>query len=183
LSGNTPSLPAAAQRAQTCRRYRNEIESRVLCSLMLFHDAVLDAAHGMRSGRMSDYPGLEWFKRYCKRVNADQEMSVIGEWFTTTFALTFGDDRYALKVEKGRIADVTPSPRLDVRAIFGFRAPVEVWYKFLSPNPPPLFHDFFAMLMRVPEFTLEGDGLVAMQNARALHRMMNIMRETGAPHV
>jgi hypothetical protein len=45
-----------------------------------------------------------------------------------------------------------------------------------------LFHDFFAMLMRVPEFVLEGDGFVAMQNARALHRMMNIMRETGAPN-
>jgi hypothetical protein len=52
----------------------------------------------------------------------------------------------------------------------------------LSPDPPPLFHDFFAMLMRVPEFRLEGDSLAAMQNARALHRMMNIMRETGAPH-
>lgn len=36
------------------------------------------------------------------------------------------------------------------------------------------------MLMRVPEFTLEGDSLAAMQNARALHRLMNIMRETGA---
>jgi hypothetical protein len=183
LPDNTISLTAAAQHARACRMHRNEIESRLLCALMLFHEAAPTAAHGMRSGRMSDYPGLEWFKRYRERVNADQEMSVIGEWFTTTFALTFGDSRYALKVEKGRIADVTPSPRLDVRAIFGFRAPVGVWRKFLSPNPPPLFHDFFAMLMRVPEFTLEGDGLVAMQNARALHRMMNIMRETGAPHV
>jgi len=69
-----------------------------------------------------------------------------------------------------------------VRAPFGFRAPVDVWRKFLSPNPPPLYHDFFAMLMRVPEFTIEGDSLIAMQNARALHRMMNIMRETGAPN-
>ena len=86
-----------------------------------------------------------------------------------------------MKVDKGRIADIVAEPRLDVRAEFGFRAPVEVWRKFLSPNPPPLFHDFFAMLMRVPEFVLEGDSLVAMQNARALHRMMNIMRETGAP--
>src|SRR5215203_2045608 len=73
------------------------------------------------------------------------------------------------------------SPRFDVRTLFGFRAPVEVWRKFLSADPPPLFHDFFAMLMRVPEFVLEGDGLAAMQNARALHRMMNVMRETGAP--
>ena len=37
------------------------------------------------------------------------------------------------------------------------------------------------MLMRVPEFVLEGDGLADMQNARALHRMMKVMRETGAP--
>lgn len=131
---------------------------------------------------MSDYPGAAWIARYRERVNADAEMKVIGDWFTTTFALTFGDTRYAVKVEKGRITDIVAQPKLDVRSTFGVRAPVEVWRKFLSPNPPPLFHDFFAMLMRVPEFVLEGDSLVAMQNARALHRMMNIMRETGAPN-
>jgi len=130
---------------------------------------------------MTDYPGPAWLTRYRDRVNADPELAVIGDWFTTTFALTFGDSRYALKVEKGRIVDIVAQPRLDVRALFGFRAPVEVWRKFLSADPPPLFHDFFAMLMRVPEFVLEGDSLVAMQNARALHRMMNLMRETGAP--
>jgi hypothetical protein len=128
---------------------------------------------------MSNYPGADWLAQYRERVNADPEMNVIGEWLNTTFTLTFGDNRYALRIERGKIVDIIASPRLDVRAQFGFRAPVEVWEKFLSPNPPPLFHDFFAMLMRVPEFTLEGDSLVAMQNARALHRMMNIMRETG----
>jgi hypothetical protein len=131
--------------------------------------------------RNNKYPGDSWLSRYRERVNADQEMSVIGDWFTTTFALTFEDDRYALRIEKGKIADIINRPGLDVRILFGFRAPVAVWRKFLSTNPPPLFHDFFAMLMRVPEFTLEGDSLVAMQNARALHRTMNIMRETGAP--
>jgi hypothetical protein len=115
-------------------------------------------------------------------VNDDPELKVIGDWFTTTFALTFGDARYALKVEKGQIVDIV-APKLDTRMPFGFRAPVSVWRKFLSADPPPLFHDFFAMLMRVPEFVLEGDSLIAMQNARALHRMMNIMRETGAPNV
>jgi hypothetical protein len=130
---------------------------------------------------MTDYPGLAWLARYRERVNADPELKVIGDWFTTTLALTFGESRYALTVEKGRIVDIIAQPRLDVRALFGFRAPVEVWRKFLSADPPPLFHDFFAMLMRVPEFVLEGDSLAAMQNARALHRMMNLMRETGAP--
>jgi len=130
---------------------------------------------------MTDYPGHAWLARYRERVNADPELAVIGDWFTTTFMLTFGERRYALKVERGRIVDIVASPKFDLRALFGFRAPVAVWRKFLSANPPPLFHDFFAMLMRVPEFVLEGDGLVAMQNARALHRMMNLMRETGAP--
>jgi hypothetical protein len=131
---------------------------------------------------MSDYPGAEWLARYRERVNGDAELKVIGDWFTTTFGLTFGDSRYAVQVKKGRIADIV-TPKLDTRTPFGFRAPVVVWRKFLSENPPPLFHDFFAMLMRVPEFVLEGDSLIAMQNARALHRMMNIMRETGAPNV
>lgn len=132
---------------------------------------------------MSDFPGASWLARYRERVNADLEMGVIGDWLSTTFTLTFGDNRYAIIVVKGKIDDVIASPRLDVRAPFGFRAPVEIWRKFLSPNPPPLYHDFFAMLMRVPEFTIEGDSLIAMQNARALHRMMNIMRETGSPNV
>ena len=131
---------------------------------------------------MRDYPGTPWLTRYRERVNGDVELNVIGEWFNTTFTLTFGDNRYALKIDKGKILDVIAAPRLDVRAGFGFAAPIEVWEKFLSPNPPPLFHDFFAMLMRVPEFRLEGDSLLAMQNARALHRMMNIMRETGQPN-
>jgi hypothetical protein len=129
---------------------------------------------------MSDYPGLAWLERFQARANADPELAVIGDWFTTTFGLTFGESRYALKVEKGRIREIMPAPRLDTRVLFGFRAPVEVWRKFLSPRPPPLYHDFFAMLMRVPEFVLEGDSLIAMQNARALHRLMNVMREVGA---
>src|SRR5947209_16875628 len=128
------------------------------------------------------HAGRAWLARSRERVNADAELKVIGDWFTTTFALTFGDSRYAVRVEKGQITDIV-APKLDVRTPFGFRAPVAVWRKFLEADPPPLFHDFFAMLMRVPEFVLEGDSLIAMQNARALHRMMNIMRETGAPNV
>ena len=84
---------------------------------------------------MADYPGLAWLVRYRERVNADPELKVIGDWFTTTFALTFGESRYALKVEKGRIVDIVAHPKLDVRALFGFRAPVDVWRKFLSAEP------------------------------------------------
>lgn len=130
---------------------------------------------------MPGYPGPSWLERYRDRVNTDVELDIIGKWLNTSFMLSFGDERYALTVDEGKITDIVAAPRRDERTAFGFAAPVDVWQKFLSPDPPPLFDDFFAMLMRVPEFTLEGDSVAAMQNARAFHRMMNIMRETGTP--
>ena len=33
------------------------------------------------------------------------------------------------------------------------------------------------MLMRIDDFQLDGDSLATMQNARALHRMMNILKK------
>jgi len=129
---------------------------------------------------MSAFPQLAWLEAFRNRVNADPEMKLIGRWFSTSISLSFGDTRYVLRVDQGCIGDIVANPRIDARAAFGFRAPVEVWYKFLSAAPPPLYHDFFAMLMRVPEFVIEGDSFLAMQNARALHRMMNLMRGTEA---
>jgi hypothetical protein len=118
----------------------------------------------------------DWLARAQARVNGDPELQVIGGWFTTAFSLTCGDRRAILRFERGQLVDILPSPRLDVRCAFGFRASSDIWTKFFARDPEPLYHDFFAMLMRVPGFVLEGDTLVAMQNARALHRAMNVMR-------
>jgi len=120
-----------------------------------------------------------WLTRFQERVNADPEMLVIGSWLTTALSLTCGDRRCIVRFERGKLVEVLPSPRIDVRCAFGFRASPEIWARFLSPDPEPLYHDFFAMLMRVPGFVLEGDTLVAMQHARALHRAMNLMRTVG----
>ena len=120
-----------------------------------------------------------WLTQFRDRVNADLEMSVIGDWFTTAFSLTCGDRRCIVRFDKGRLVETIVSPRIDVRCAFGFRASEEIWSKFLGETPEPLYHDFFAMLMRVPGFVLEGDTLAAMQNARALHRAMNVMRTLG----
>jgi hypothetical protein len=120
-----------------------------------------------------------WLVRFQDLVNADPEMAVIGDWFTVALSVTCGDRRCILRFERGALVEVVVSPRLDVRCAFGFRASPDIWAKFLSPDPEPLYHDFFAMLMRVPGFVLEGDTLVAMQHARALHRAMNVMRTLG----
>lgn len=120
-----------------------------------------------------------WLSRFQTRVNADPELQVIGDWFTTAFSLSSGDSRAIVRFERGRLVDYVAQPRLDVRCAFGFRASPDIWARFLAPVPEPLYHDFFAMLMRVPGFVLEGDTLVAMQHARALHRAMNVMRTVG----
>ena len=131
---------------------------------------------------MSDYPGAAWLARYRERVNGDAELKVIGDWFTTTFGAHLR--RYPLCGE-GREGADRRHRDAEARHAHAVRLPRagRGVAQVSQPDPPPLFHDFFAMLMRVPEFVLEGDSLVAMQNARALHRMMNIMRETGAPNV
>lgn len=120
-------------------------------------------------------PSLEWMERYRDRVNGDLEMAVVGDWFDVDFKLSFGGNDFLLSVRAGKIAGIARNPRFDRSARFSIRAPLAVWRKFVTPEPPPLYHDFFAMLMRVPEFELDGDALAAMQNARALHRMMNIL--------
>src|SRR5262245_6993300 len=101
----------------------------------------------------SSFPEPEWMTDFQHRVNRDPEMRVIGDWFTTAISLAFGDRRYVMRVEKGKIVRIA-IPRLDQPSDFGFRAPLTAWEKFLSPNPPPIYHDFFAMMMRAPEFVL-----------------------------
>lgn len=129
---------------------------------------------------MRSFPGDAWMAAFQDRVNADRELAVMGRKFNATIGFGFGDTRYVVQVREGRVAGFIASPRFDVPTDFGLRAPMEVWGKFLSPNPPPMFHDPFAMLMRVPEFIIDGNTLAAMQCARALHRMMSLMREERA---
>jgi hypothetical protein len=117
-----------------------------------------------------------WFRDYQGRVNADREMAVIGTWFSVAISLACDADRAIVRFERGRVSEVVCSPRLDVQSAFGFRATATIWDRYFAPAPPPLYHNVFAMLMRVPGFVLEGDTLVAMQHARALLRAMTLLR-------
>jgi hypothetical protein len=120
-----------------------------------------------------------WLKRFEERLNTDREMSVIGDWFTLSMSLSCDDERCVLRFERGRLVQTILAPKLDAPCAFGFRASADIWRRFFADSPEPLYHDVFAMLMRVPGFVLDGDTLVAMQHARALHRAMKIMRTIG----
>jgi len=107
-------------------------------------------------------------------------MGIIGAQFDATISFSFGSDKHDLVLRGGKIADVRHGKKLDWRSDFGFHAPDAVWDRFFQSPPPPLYNNIFAMIMRVPEFQLEGDTLVLAQNARALSRLMSLMQDTGA---
>ena len=67
---------------------------------------------------MSAFQQLAWLEAFRNRVNADPEMKLIGRWFSTSISLSFGDTRYVLRVERGRIGDIAANPRIDARACF-----------------------------------------------------------------
>lgn len=118
----------------------------------------------------------KWLEAVRSAVDADVEMNVIGGHFTAVISFTFDDKRYDLDIRAGKIVDIVDNPRIDKRADFGFRAPLDVWNKFLQPVPPPLYNSVFGMIMRIPEFCLDGDSLVLAQNARAVTRLVSIMQ-------
>lgn len=131
---------------------------------------------------MTERINLDWLDAFADAVNSDEEMTVIGDWFTVSFSIDFGDQRIVVHMRQGRVDEIVRDPRFDVSTAFGISAPCEVWTKHFKPVPPPLYHDVFPMIMREPNFQLQGDSLIAMQHARALHRTLSIMRQAGAGH-
>lgn len=122
------------------------------------------------------FPDPDWMHRYAEVVNGDPELRLIGKFFTCDFLLHFETARYLVRVLEGTVREVIPNPTFDRPWAFALQAPRSVWERYLQPVPPPLYHHLFAMLMRVPEFRLEGNTLAVAQNIRALARMCDLMR-------
>ncbi len=57
---------------------------------------------------------------------------------------------------------------------FALAAPGSTWAKFLAPVPPRHHHAIFAMLARVPEFTVRGDQLCFLQHCHVVRRVLEI---------
>jgi hypothetical protein len=89
-------------------------------------------------------------------VNADAKLVRRGRFVDTTFLLAIDDADTLIRVQEGRITNVTHGPFITPNYSFALRAPRDVWQKFWQPLPPIGFNDVFALvkqkLMRV-----EGD--------------------------
>ena len=92
-----------------------------------------------------------------------------GPW-SVSFAIRADDHQAAFECVDGRVTDRPGTPA------FTFAAPAAVWSRFLQPVPPRHHHVILAMLARLPEVSLTGDGLAFAQHCHIVRRVLEVGR-------
>jgi pimeloyl-ACP methyl ester carboxylesterase len=94
------------------------------------------------------------------------EDAVLAAW-RGPWSVAFAIDATTFAFAEGRLASGA-GPQ------FALSAPDAVWAKFLAPIPPRHHHSIFAMLARVPEFSVRGDQLAFYQHCHIVRRVLDI---------
>src|ERR671939_64384 len=120
----------------------------------------------------------KWTDSLKQRVNHDPEFAVVGKLMHVRFMWELGETRMLFVVERGKIEDIKLDEEITFNDSwqFSLRGSRESWERFLAPCPPPMHNDIWAMVVQVNDVELDGDRLVAMQNIRALSRLMALAR-------
>ena len=114
---------------------------------------------------MTGFPDAAAWRAAC----ADD--AVLAAWagpWSVCFAVASDGDATVFDVADGRVQPGGGAP------VFTLRAPATVWARFLQPVPPRHHHGIFAMLYRVPDFSIAGDQLAFMQHAHVARRVLEI---------
>jgi len=116
---------------------------------------------------MTAFPAPEAWRAAC----ADD--AVLDAWaglWSIEFAIEIDGTAIGFCFIEGRPAPPEGKPA------FTLGAPAAVWAKFLAAVPPRHHHAIFAMLARVPDFTVRGDQLAFMQHSHLVRRVLDIGR-------
>ncbi len=89
-------------------------------------------------------------------VNDDPVLRRWGRRLTADVLLEVGADTWLLPVQNGVIGTVRRGPFRMADVTVALRAEPDAWAAFLSPEPPPMRHDLFA-LIRAGKLRIEGD--------------------------
>jgi hypothetical protein len=81
------------------------------------------------------------------------------------FAVRSGNDTTTFNFVEGQVAADSGT------SAFMLAAPEAIWARFLDPVPPRHHHGIFAMMYRLPEFSIQGDQLVFMQPRNSTTRL------------
>ena len=90
-----------------------------------------------------------------------------GPW-SACFAVACDETATIFGMIDGRVVGGEGTPAFTVSA------PSAIWSKFLEPVPPRHHHGIFAMMYRLPDFSIDGDQLAFMQHAHITRRVLEI---------
>ncbi len=114
---------------------------------------------------MTAFPEIDEWRAACA------EDAVLAAWagpWSVCFAVQSDTAADLLALRDGRMQRGGGTPA------FTLRAPAPVWARFLARVPPRHHHGIFAMLYRVPEFSIDGDQLAFMQHAHVVRRVLEV---------
>ena len=115
------------------------------------------------------------FDRLPELVNRNVALVRRGRFLSVDFLLGVGADEYLVEVRAGQVAAVRRGPFVMPPARFAIRASAEVWAKFWLREPPPGFHDLFAMT-KSGAARIEGDLHPLMANLRYVKELIEAPR-------
>jgi hypothetical protein len=114
---------------------------------------------------MTGFPDAAAWRKAC---TAD---AVLGTWagpWAVCFAIRSGSDTAIFNFAEGQVAADPGTPA------FILAATEATWARFLEQFPPRHHHGIFAMMYRLPEFSIQGDELAFMQHAHIARRVLEV---------
>lgn len=116
------------------------------------------------------------FDRLPDLVNRDAALVRRGRFLSVDFLLGVGADDYLVAVRDGQVASVRRGPFVMPPGRFAIRASAEAWAKFWAKEPPPGFHDIFAMT-KSGAARIDGDLHPLMSNLRYVKDLLAAPRD------
>jgi len=109
------------------------------------------------------------------RVNANPRLCHRGRFFTSDIMIEIGDTPYYLRINNGRIDDLSEGPVLMRPWAFAIRAGESAWTAFWQAMPAPGYHDIFAMT-KFGAASIDGDFHPLMANLRYVKDLLATAR-------
>jgi hypothetical protein len=100
-----------------------------------------------------------------ERANGDVGLIRRGRFVDLEFMLQIGDQGHYIRIDKGRLTSVTPSPLLLRPWTFAIHIDAAAWPQFCQKMPRPGYHDIFAMC-KLGVARIDGDINPFMANLR-----------------
>jgi hypothetical protein len=104
-------------------------------------------------------------------------VAVRGRYVNCDFMLEIGATAYLVRIRDGHITQFSSGPHLMPQWSFALRGDEAAWQQFWSAEPPPDYHDLFAMVKK-NVLKLEGDLKIFMTNLLYFKLLLALPRTT-----